>query len=76
MVNTVMKLECVGFRTYNLQKCVYLHEFYLPIIPTQQIYTILAQFDWLRANLKWHLNFDKSIEEESWNIFALKNFKN
>lgn len=44
------------------------------IIPTQQAYSNLAQFDWSRANSKRHLYFDKSTEQESWNFFLCVDF--
>ena len=39
------------------------------IIRIQQANNTFEQFDWLKTNLKWQLNFGKNIKETSWNYF-------
>ena len=46
--------------------------FYNTIIPTQQFYNYLAQFDWPRAIWKHDLDFNKFSEQEFLNIFFVQ----
>ena len=60
--------------TWNKNMSRYWTSLYLPIIPTPQTYTCLAQFDWLRAIWKWYLYHKKSTEQESRNYFLCTKF--
>ena len=48
---------------------MYVH---INIIPSQQAYTSLPQFDWSRTNLEWYLYFD--ILSRNLELFSLLTF--
>ena len=49
---------------------------YNKIVPTEQTYSNIAQFGWLRANLKRRIHFPLAIEQEYWNYILCASFWN